>query len=109
MRHVPFFEQVDFVRRQFEREGRDRIVQMMQLGRADNWRRDRLFLQHPRKRDLRPRHAPIRRDPADLFDDLTVRLFGVRIQRAAEFVRFRARAAAVPVTRQTAPCERAPR
>ena len=76
---------------------------MMQLGRADDRRGNRLLLQHPRQRDLRARHAAFGGDLADPFDDPPVRIFRLRIERAAEFIGLGARAFGVPVAASDVP------
>jgi hypothetical protein len=109
VRHVRRLELGDVFARQLERERGRRIVELLQPGRADDRGRDLALGQHPRQRDLRARPAQPRRDRRQGLGHLAIGVGGLRIERAAEAVGLRARARRVPVARQPAAGERAPR
>ena len=48
VRNIEFFKLLNLLRAEIQRKRGNRIVQVMQLGRAANRRGNRLLLQHPR-------------------------------------------------------------
>src|SRR5262245_10273694 len=90
MRLIGLFDEREVLRRQFDRERADRIVEMRQLRRADDRRDNTRFGEEPGERDLR-RLDPV--PPGELDDAGGYCEVGVRVvQLVGEVVGLRARA-----------------
>ena len=85
-------ERGDLLVRQRERERGDRVVELLELGDADDRRGDAGLLQHPGERDLRAWHAARARHLGHRVDHLAIGLAGVRVERPSELVGLGARA-----------------
>ena len=109
MRHVRRLELGDVFRRELERQRGHRVVELLEPRRADDRRRDFALGEHPGERDLRARPAEPRRDRGERLGHFPIGLGGLRVERAAEAVVLGAHARRVPVARQPAARERAPR
>lgn len=76
--------------RQPERKCGDSIPKMVWLGRSDNTSGDCRLAEHPRKRHLSARNAPLFRHLDQGIDDFTVSSFRLRVQGLAELVSLKA-------------------
>ena len=69
MRDVRLLEPRDLVVAQRELLGRERVLEVLELRRADDRRGDAGLVEQPGERDLRRRDAALRRDLGDPVDD----------------------------------------
>src|ERR1035437_9045957 len=109
MRDVRLFQRLDFLRRQLQRDCRDRVFQVVQLGRAHDRRRDRGLGEHPHQRQRGLRNAARPGDLAQAVYHALVCFLRARVEVLAEAVALRARGllcspgARQPPARQRAP------
>src|SRR5262249_60556525 len=81
MGHVWLFEPPRFLVGQRNLERADRLIQLLHLRGADDWRRDGGLTQQPGERDLRRRDAARRGDFDDAIGDIVVGVVVVEIVR----------------------------
>src|SRR3984893_11666141 len=107
--NVRLLERSNLVGGKFHVHGCESVVEMLQLGGADDRSSDDRLGEQPRQRHLRPRNTPCRRDRRHAINDLSVRLGGVREKPRDRLVGFGADTRVVPVPRQLPTGLRAPR
>src|SRR3569623_1334776 len=108
VRYIRCFQRLDFFIAQSQRQGSDRIRQMLRFRGADDRRGDAMLLCDPRQCNLCPRYAARLGDTRDFLDDLPVGIDGLRIEGAAKGIGFAAFTDIVPVAGQPAAREGAP-
>src|SRR5438874_8002468 len=108
MRDVGFLYGGGFLRRQLERQGSDRVVQVVELRGADDRRGDERFLQQPGERDLSPGYSSLFCDLAGPVDDAAVGAGARGIELFAELIGLQAAGALLPIAREASAGERAP-
>ena len=53
---IGFFQTLDFIRGEMNREGCDGVLQMVRLGSPNNWGGDNRLGEHPGQRDMQARN-----------------------------------------------------
>src|ERR1700732_4320980 len=108
VRRVRLFQQRNLLTRKFYLHAGEGLVEMVQPGGADDRGGDDRLCQKPGERHLRSGNAARWRDSRDPFDNLLVRLLGLREEPAYRLVGLSAGAGVAPVARQAAARLRAP-
>ena len=109
MRKIRLLQRGNLVGGEFHVHGCESVIEMVQLGGADDRRRDDRLGEQPRQRHLRPRNAPCRGNLGHAIDNLAVCLGGFCEEPLVSVVGLGPDARVVPIPGQPPASLRAPR